>query len=171
MRLPLAIAALAAVLTARATAHAAAAPSDPLPTGRIVVERCIELPMSLALQIAEAEAARSLTARSLSSNDEPVNATPAPRRAERLAAVEPPTKPFSPMPHACTSPGEPGCEVSGPGQAPTHVQIARVAHDGAVPLRLPDLPPPNVVILVPAIDGHAAPTSAHTTPPWRPPAR
>ena len=169
MRLPLAIAALAAVLTARANAHAATGPNDPTPTGRIVVERCNEQPMSLALQIAEAEAARSLTERSLTSNDEPVNATPAQRVVVQVR-VALPAKPFSPMPRACTSPGEPGCEVSDSGSNPTHVEIARVAHDGAIAVNLPELPPPSVIAIVPVIDHEGAPLQSHTPPPWRPPA-
>ncbi len=168
MRFLSAIAMLTAVLLARAPAHAAADRGDPLPTARILVERCAEQPMSLALQIAEAEAARSLTARSLSSLDEPVNATPAPRVVAIRAAA--PAKPFTPTPHACTSPGEAGCEVSSPFQTPGHVEIAHVVHDGAVCVIVPEIPPPGCVPFEPAAARHVAPSDAHARSPWRPPA-
>lgn len=170
MRFLTAAAMLAAVLLARSSAHAAVDQDDPLPTGRIVVERCHEQPMSLALQIADAEAARSLGARSLSSLDEPVNATPAPRQFVAARAVVP-TKPFTPTPQACTSPGEPGCEVSLPFEAPSHVGIAHIAHDGAVCVSFPEIAPPDSTLVRPAFGHDAAPTDVHRPSPWRPPTR
>jgi hypothetical protein len=127
--------------------------------------------MSLALQIAEAEAARDLSERSLTSVDEPVVATPAARPAPTVR-VAPAPKPFSPTPHACTSPGEPGCEVSAPFQAPHHTQLPHAAHDGVLASSLPEIPPPGVVELAhPTWYASDAPTAAHASPPWRPPAR
>jgi hypothetical protein len=184
MRFSLAIAMLAAVLLARVDAHAGSAPAGSsdgnasgaedayVPLSRIVIERCGEQPMSLALQIAEAEAARDLTARSLTSLDEPVVATPAARPVQPVHAIAPAPKPFSPTPHACTSPGEPGCEVSAPFQAPHHTQLPHAAHDGVLLASIPDIEPPGVVELAhPTFRASDAPTDAHAPPPWRPPAR
>ena len=174
MRLPLAIAALAAVLLARADAHAATGlgvEPGAAPLGRIVVERCSEAPMSLALQIAEAEAARSLSPRSLTSDAEPIVATPAPRRVV-APSTAPTPKPFSPTPHACTSPGEPGCEVSAPFHAPEQIEFARSAHVAVLLPTVPALSPPAAVeIVMPTWHLSGAPTDAHAPPPWRPPAR
>lgn len=180
MRLSLAITVLATVLLARVDAHAGSAPAGAngasnedayVPLTRIVIERCGEQPMSLALQIAESEAARDLTERSLTSVDEPVFATPAPRIAQPTR-VAPAPKPFSPTPHACTSPGEPGCEVSAPFQAPHQTQLSHAAHDGVLLASIPEIEPPGVVELAhPVSRASDAPTDAHAPSPWRPPAR
>jgi hypothetical protein len=181
MRFSFAIAVLAAVLFARVDAHAGTAPNAKatttaedayVPLTRIVIERCGEQPMSLALRIAEAEAARDLSERSLASVDEPVTATPAPRAVQPPRAVAPLPKPFTPTPHACTSPGEPGCEVSAPFQAPHHTQLPHAAHDGVLLGSVPDIDPPGVVELAyPTPRSSDAPIDVHAPPPWRPPVR
>ena len=165
MRILLATVTFVSLLIAgeRANATAAGSPNPAL-------GRCIEQPMSLAIAIAEAEAARTVTPRSLVSPSEPVIASP--RTPPAAVRVAPPVAPVTPSPRLCLSPDDPRCHVSSLPSVPSRMQLDRIDH-GCMITPEPVLPAPAhftvSVRAVPETDGSAR--DAHSTGPWRPPAR
>jgi hypothetical protein len=160
MRFLLASALFVSVLALGGLAHAAALSPDEPGGLRSAIERCVEEPMSLAIAIAEYEASRALTARSLTSTDEPVLP---------LVGESAPARPS--VPRACRAPGDPGCHVSAPPATPTRVHLEQTG-DGFLfaSWALPLPPAPLAATLSyprPEVDGCAR--DGHRAPPWRPP--
>jgi hypothetical protein len=125
--------------------------------------------MSLALDITEREASRSLPATSLMSDGRPVVATPAPRRVVEQIGVDAP-RPFSPSPRACQSPDDPRCHVNAPPPPPMRIHLER-AFQAIAPLPSGLIVPANGVVAVltfPSFED--GPREAHARGVYRPPA-
>jgi hypothetical protein len=163
MRLLLASALLASVLLVGTRVHAAAT-DEPAPSEAI--GRCREEPMSLAFAIAEYEASRALTERSLTSSAEPVTAAPMAVEGEAAPAPRP-----APAPRACRAANDPGCCVAAPPAEPIRVHLEQSADGFVLPLLALSVPAACVELVRhprPEHDGRAL--DGYRAPPWRPPA-
>jgi len=162
---------LAALVTVLAWNSHAAAGDLPAPTGRIVVPRCIDAPVSLALEIAEEEARRLAGGDAFTSPGHPVLATPGQRVVPRHEPRRL-TAPLSPIPRACLSPSDPGCQVSRSGTVPQgNPSLTTIEPSTTAPWCPSEIPAPTARrVSVPGPTG-AGPRAAFERLPWRPPAR
>lgn len=140
-------------------------------TRYIVIGRCMDQPMSLALALTEREAARFSPPRST-----------APRTAELslvagsdalssfgyFVAAERSLRGTSPR-LMCMTPDDPGCRISGCPTLPEQSHLERVDHGFALPPEpvIPEPPAPSELTHLVCALGSAR--AGHPLPPWRPP--
>jgi hypothetical protein len=168
MKFVLASAVLASLLLAGVRAHAEVE-GEPGEAVSLPVGRCLEVPMSLALAVAEREATRWLPPQAaMSTVAAPVSAAPPPSDQVQQGRG---SLPYTPLLQLCSSPDDPRCHVS--TLPPTHSRVQLDAMDhGFAPAPSQPTPPPAVVRLLALVACPVAggPCTAHHRPPWRPPA-